>query len=69
MAGQPPTFTHGESGLTRFPPNIEQLSIERENLRTWLIARRNEVILRFPLEDRDCQHLADLLLKCLTPSA
>jgi hypothetical protein len=54
-------FSLGEKSLTRFPPNVEQITVERESLRTWLITRRNDVILRFPLTDDDCQHLAALL--------
>ncbi len=54
-------FTHAEGGLTRFPPNVEQISIEREATRTWLVARRNDVVLRFPLRDEDCRYLAGLL--------
>lgn len=55
-------FSHGEAGLTRFPPNVEQIRIERESLRTWLITRRNDVELKFPLSENDCNYLADLLL-------
>jgi hypothetical protein len=54
-------FSHGEAGITRFPPNVEQISVERESLATWLVVRRNDVILRFPLRDEDCRHLAALL--------
>jgi hypothetical protein len=54
-------FSHVEKGLTRFPPNVEQIRIERESTCTWLIARRNEVELRFPLGPGDCEHLAELL--------
>ena len=54
-------FKHAERGLSRFPPNVEQISIEREATRTWLIVRRNEIVLRFPLRDEDCRHLAALL--------
>jgi hypothetical protein len=54
-------FTHAAKGLSRFPPNVEQISIEREATRTWLVARRNEIVLRFPLSDEDCEHLARVL--------
>lgn len=54
-------FTHSELGLARFPPNVEQITVERENLRTWLIVRRNETILRFPLREEDRRHLVKLL--------
>jgi hypothetical protein len=55
-------FAHAEKGLTRFPPNVEQITVERESTCTWLIARRNDVVLRFPLRDEDCHHLAALLI-------
>jgi hypothetical protein len=42
-------FSHADKGMTRFPPNIEQISVENESLWTWLIVRRNDVKLRFPL--------------------
>jgi hypothetical protein len=54
-------FSHAKQGLTRFPPNVEQISVERELLTTWLIVRRNDLTLRFPLTDEDCTHLAALL--------
>jgi len=56
-------FSHAKTGLNRFPPNIEQISVSREGPRTWLEVRRNEVRLRFPLTEADCQYLADLLIK------
>jgi hypothetical protein len=55
-------FRHAESGMTRFPPNVEQISVEHESLRTWLVVRRNETALRFPLTKEDCAYLAALLL-------
>jgi hypothetical protein len=57
------TFSHAETGMTRFPPNVEQISVEHEQLRSWLIVRRNDTTLKFPLEISDCRHLAALLLK------
>jgi hypothetical protein len=54
-------FSPAKKGLTRFPPNVEQISVEHEATRTWLVARRNDVVLRFPLTDENCRHLADLL--------
>jgi hypothetical protein len=70
MSNPPFDFSHASAGLTRFPPNVEQISIERENLRVWLVARRNDIVLRFPLREADCQHLAALLLgQVLTPPA
>ena len=55
-------FTHAEKGLARFPPNIEQITVERDTPYTWLVARRNDVELRFPLAEADRRHLANLLL-------
>jgi hypothetical protein len=57
----PVKFSHAEKGMTRFPPNVEQITIERESVVTWLLARRNDVTLRFPLTSDDCSHLAALL--------
>lgn len=56
-------FSHAAKGMTRFPPNVEQITIEHQNLRTWLIVRRNDVQLKFPLTEKDCQHLARLLVE------
>jgi len=63
-----PGFSHAEKGLTRFPPNVEQISVERSSTTTWLITRRNDVELRFPLDEGDRRHLAALLLGDLTPA-
>jgi hypothetical protein len=56
------TFHHAEKGMTRFPPNVEQLTIQRDSTVTWLVARRNDTELRFPLNEDDRRHLARLLL-------
>ncbi len=61
-------FSHGTSGLTRFPPNVEQISVEHGPTHVWLIARRNDVALRFPLSEVDRRFLARLLLNDLPPS-
>lgn len=61
MMADQASFSHGEKGITRFPPNVEQITVERESVFTWLVARRNDVTLRFPLTDDDCRHLASLL--------
>jgi hypothetical protein len=50
-------FSHGQAGLVRFPPNVEKIMVERETTTTWLVASRNDVVLRFPLSDGDCEHL------------
>jgi hypothetical protein len=55
------SFEYGESGLTRFLPNVEQITVRHESGATWLIARRNDVEIRFPLNAADCKHLALLL--------
>ena len=59
---KPHEFCHAEKGMTRFPPNVEQITVEREAFFTWLVVRRNDVILRFPVREADCRHLAALLL-------
>jgi hypothetical protein len=56
-------FVLASEGLTRFPPNIEQISVEHEKIRSRLIVRRNEITMRFPLSESACQHLASLLTK------
>jgi hypothetical protein len=55
-------FSYGEIGMTRFPPNVEQLEVRRESAVTWLIVRRNDLELKFPMNDDDCRHLAGLLV-------
>jgi hypothetical protein len=55
------SFEHAESGMTRFPPNVEQIRIERESICTWLVVRRNDTTLKFPLTEDDCEYLATLL--------
>jgi len=56
-------FSHAKQGMTRFPPNVEQITVEHESVLTWLVTRRNDVMLRFPLTSADCDHLASLLKK------
>jgi len=56
-------FSPSESGLVRFPPNVESISVEATGgAYTWLVVRRNETELRFPLARENCEHLAVLLL-------
>ena len=63
-------FSHAEDGLTRFPPNVEQIRIEHApGSISWLIARRNDVELWFPLYEEDLHHLAKLLLKFVSRAA
>jgi hypothetical protein len=54
-------FSHADKGMTRFPPNVEQIVVERDPLKKWLVVRRNNIKLRFPLSEADCRHLAALL--------
>jgi hypothetical protein len=55
-------FSHAENGMTRFPPNVEQLKVMRESGVIWLIVRRNNLELKFPMNDDDCRYLAGLLI-------
>lgn len=54
-------FQHAESGMTRFPPNVEKITVERDSLRVWLTVTRNETVIRLPLEAADVTHLLRLL--------
>ena len=54
-------FALADNGLTRFPPNVEQISVEHEEFCSWVIARRNGTVLKFPLSRTACSHLAQLL--------
>lgn len=56
-------FYPAETGMTRFPPNVEQITVEISGPLAWLIARRNETVLRFPIEPKDCDHLISLLAR------
>ena len=49
------------AGHDRFPPNVEQIPVEREATRRWLGVRRNEIELRIPLNEADCRYLAHRL--------
>jgi hypothetical protein len=62
MADHRTDSSHAPSGMTRFPPNIEPISVDREATSVWLVTRRNDVVLRFPLREEDCRHLAAMLL-------
>lgn len=55
------TFQHGASSLTRFPPNVEVIRVEVAGPTAWLVARRNDVEMRFPLAGQDCRFLAGQL--------
>jgi len=58
-------FVHAASGITRFPPNVEQIGVRLpipDGDLMWLTVRRNDVVLEFPLTKVDREHLARLLL-------
>lgn len=57
------SFHHAERGMTRFPANIEQITIQHASTCSWLIVRRNETELRFPLQRQDREYLARLLVR------
>ncbi|MGA4550565.1 hypothetical protein [Methylorubrum aminovorans] len=59
---EPVAFSHGQTSLTRFPPNVERISVEVDGAHAWLVTRRNDVELRFPLVGQDCRFLADQLV-------
>lgn len=54
-------FVRAERGMTRYPPNVEQLTVEGQGNTVWLVARRNDVTMRFPMTRDDAMHLAKLL--------
>lgn len=56
-------FSHGESGMTRFPPNVESVLVQHDTTVSWLIVRRNDTELRLPLYDEDRLFLARRLLE------
>jgi hypothetical protein len=61
-------FCHAECGMTRFPPNVEKITVVHESTCIWLITCRNDVELRFPLREADCKHLISLLTLGLADS-
>ncbi len=67
MSFNMPQFSHGSNGLTRFPPNVEQITVRRDSTVFWLTLRRNDTELSFPLRENDRRHLAGLLLDGLEP--
>jgi hypothetical protein len=52
-----------DNGIVKFPVNVHSLLIERSQSSgyTRVIAKQNELVLSFVLDDDDCQHLAALL--------
>lgn len=55
-------FHHAPAGLTRFPLNVEQISVIGTRDRVFITMRRNDVYLQFSLTRADCEHLAAMLL-------
>lgn len=49
-------FSRAEEGMTRFPPNVEQVSVGHDSNRTWPITGCNDVELQFPESEGDCRH-------------
>lgn len=47
--------------MTRFPPNVERIAVERAGFGVTLAVSRNDTELRFPLTREDAEHLARLL--------
>jgi hypothetical protein len=56
---------HLDKGIVKFPVNVHSLLIERGQASgyTRLIAKQNDTVLSFVLDDDDCRHLADLLTR------
>jgi len=53
-----------EKGIVKFPVNVHSLLIERgeDSGYTRVIAKQNDTVLSFVLDDEDCRHLAELLM-------
>src|ERR1700730_9249085 len=62
-------FSHSECGMTRFPPNVEQIHVEHASTTTWLVVRRNDAEFRFPLSEGDRRSLYHQLLGGLSADA
>jgi hypothetical protein len=55
---------HLEDGIVKFPVNVHSLRIERSAVDggyVQLIAKQNDICLRFVLDEEDCRYLATLL--------
>jgi len=51
-----------DNGIVKFPVNVHSLLVERQTSGyTRVIAKQNDTILSFVLDDDDCEHLAALL--------
>jgi len=50
------------NGIVKFPVNVHSLLVERQSSGyTHVVAKHNDTVLSFVLDDEDCQHLAALL--------
>lgn len=47
--------------MTRFPPNVESISVRVESSRAWLIVSRNDTSLTFAMGAADALELAKRL--------
>lgn len=54
-----------ENGIVKFPVNVHSLLVERSHSSgyTRVIAKQNDTVLSFVLDDDDCKHLAALLTR------
>jgi len=54
---------HTDNGIVKFPVNVHSLLVERSQTSgyTRVIAKQNDTVLSFVLDDDDCAHLAELL--------
>jgi hypothetical protein len=54
---------HTDNGIVEFPVNVHSLLAERQSSGyTRVVAKQNDTVLSFVLDDEDCQHLAALLI-------
>jgi hypothetical protein len=56
-------FVHAELGMTRFPPNVEQVTVEAGPVCVWLHIRRNDITISLPMGEGDTNHLIALLTR------
>jgi len=54
---------HIDNGIVKFPVNVHSLLVERQSSGyTRVVAKQNDTVLSFVVDDEDCQHLAALLI-------
>ncbi len=54
-------FSHTPCDMTRFPPNVEQITVKVESACVWPRVRRNDISMEFPLGFDGAEHLIRLL--------